>query len=630
MIRQLLSLILCAMLVYAFGTSRPQNVLAQTAPAASAQTQVDPALLYPGYSVPQYKEATMQSLYVTMRDGVKIAIDVVLPKDMPANAKLPTVMQLTRYHRSDEGDVPNGYEKFFTSYGYACVSVDARGTGASFGVWSMPWSRDEIADGGEVVAWVVSQPWSNGKVGAFGNSYSGTSAKLLAVPNHPAVKAVIPRHYEYDVYMDVAFPGGVFNDWMVKNWDEGNHELDLKPGVKPVDADKDKKMLLEAMKPRAGNLNVYEAGRAMTFRDDQTFGKGTIDDFSVHSFRGELERSNVAINNWGSWLDAGTGDAVISSFMTLKNPQRTLVGPWNHGASQNASPYLSPTSQGVRQRFEWLRFFDYYLKGVTAANAMPVKTLFYFTMGEEKWKATKSWPPAGSTSVRWYMSADNALAPIAPSSSAGEDKYTVDFDATTGSKNRWTTQLGGPVMYPDRADEDKKLLTYTSAPLAEEMEITGYPVINLQVASTISDSAFFIYLEDIDEAGKVTYLTEGELRAIHRKVSKDKPPYWMIVPYHSFKKKDAMPLVAGQTSEINFGLWPVSVLIKKGHRIRVAIAGHDKSVFARYPATGTPVFTVERNKRNASFIELPVIKRTSTPPAPINLLTVAVGNIPKQ
>jgi putative CocE/NonD family hydrolase len=349
----------------------------------------------------------------------------------------------------------------------------------------------------------------------------------------------------------------------------------------------------------------------------------------VHTFHSQIERSNVAINNWGSWLDAGTADAVISSFMTLKNPQRTLVGAWNHGASQNASPYLSPASQGLRQRFEWLRFFDYYLKGVSEANAMPDKTLFYYTMGEEKWKATKAWPPVGSTSARWYMSADNTLAPAAPKSSAGEDKYTVDYEATTGNKNRWTTQEGGPVNYPDRAEEDKKLLTYTSAPLAEEMEITGYPVISLQVASTLSDCAFFVYLEDIDETGKVIYLTEGELRAIHRKVSKDKPPYWMIVPYHSFKKQDAMPLVAGERSEITFGLWPVSVLIKKGHRVRVAIAGHDKSVFARYPATGTPVFTVERNKHNTSFIELPVIRHTQAQAAPLNLLTTVIGNIPK-
>jgi putative CocE/NonD family hydrolase len=451
---------------------------------------------------------------------------------------------------------------------------------------------------------------------------------MLAVPNHPAVKAVVPRHYEFDVFTDVAFPGGIFNEWMVRTWDQANHELDLKPGVKPVDADKDKSILREVLKMHAGNIDLYGAARKMTFRDDKPFNNFSIDDFSVHNFRKEIERSDVAINNWGGWFDAGTADAVIRSFMTFKNPQRTIVGAWNHGASQNASPYLSPTSQGVRSRLEWLRFFDYYLKGVDT-KAMPDKTLFYYTMGEEKWKTTKSWPPAGTTSVRGYFAADNMLALTAPTASTGADKYTVDFDATTGNKNRWTTQLGGPVMYPDRAQDDARLLTYTSAPLDEDTEITGYPVITLQVASTISDSAFFVYLEAVDETGKVTYLTEGQLRAIHRKVSDEKPPYWMNVPYHSFKKKDVLPLVAGKVAEVKFGLLPVSVLLKKGHRIRVAIAGHDKSVFARTPSEGTPVFTVERNKLHASFIELPVIRNSQGQSAPVNLLIVPVGTTVK-
>ncbi|MBC7910732.1 MAG: CocE/NonD family hydrolase, partial [Pyrinomonadaceae bacterium] len=488
---------------------------------------------------------------------------------------------------------------------------------------------DEIKDGGEIVAWVVAQGWSNGKVGALGNSYGGTSAQLLAVPNHPAVKAVIPRHYEFDVYTDIAFPGGVFNEWMVKNWNQANQELDLKPGVKPVDADKDKKLLGEALKMHEGNINVYEAGRTMTFRDDSTFNKTSIDDFSVHSFVKDIERSGVAISNWGSWLDAGTADAVIRSFMTFKNPQRTIVGAWNHGASQNASPYLSATSQGVRQRFEWLRFFDYYLKGIET-NSKPDGNLIYYTMGEEKWKATKSWPPAGSVNVRAYFAADNLLTLDAPTESTGADKYTVDFEATTGMTNRWTTQLGGLVKYPDRAEEDKRLLTYTSAPLPGDLEITGYPVITLSVASTISDSAFFVYLEEVDESGKVTYLTEGQLRGVHHKISKEKPPYWMNVPYHSFRKKDAEPLVPGKMTEIKFGLLPVSVLVKKGHRVRIAIAGHDKSVFARTPAEGTPVFTIERNKLHASFIELPLIRSSAKSAATVNLITAPVGNPPSR
>ncbi|MBV9960026.1 MAG: acetylxylan esterase, partial [Acidobacteria bacterium] len=131
MIRHLRSFVLCLIVIAACAATH--GLRAQT-----QAVQVDPSTLYSGYTQPQYKDVTMQSLYVTMRDGVKIAIDVVLPKELPANAKLPTVIRFTRYHRSEEGAGANGYEKFFASYGYACVSVDARGTGASFGLWPIP------------------------------------------------------------------------------------------------------------------------------------------------------------------------------------------------------------------------------------------------------------------------------------------------------------------------------------------------------------------------------------------------------------------------------------------------------------------------------------------------------------
>jgi len=123
-----------------------------------------------------------------MRDGVRIAVDLLLPKDLPAGASIPALLNLTRYWRAREGEGPRDYQRFFVSHGYAMVLVDVSGTGASFGVWRGPWSPDEIKDGGEIVNWIVAQPWSNGKVGAIGTSYEGATAQLLAVPNHPAVK----------------------------------------------------------------------------------------------------------------------------------------------------------------------------------------------------------------------------------------------------------------------------------------------------------------------------------------------------------------------------------------------------------------------------------------------------------
>ena len=139
------------------------------------------------------------------------------------------------------------------------------------------------------------------------------------------------------------------------------------------------------------------------------------------------------------------------------------------------------------------------------------------------------------------------------------------------------------------------------------MEITGNPIITLYIDSTHEDGAIHVYLDDVDEQGNITYITDGQLRVIHRKISNEDPPYKIMVPYHSYKKKDAAPLIPGEIAEIKFGMFPTSVLIRKGHRIRIAIAGIDKDTFAKYPAEGKPTIKVHRDKNYASHIDLPLI-----------------------
>jgi putative CocE/NonD family hydrolase len=164
------------------------------------------------------------------------------------------------------------------------------------------------------------------------------------------------------------------------------------------------------------------------------------------------------------------------------------------------------------------------------------------------------------------------------------------------------------VIYPDRNSTDEKLLCYTSPTLDVDPEVTGHPVITLYVSSTATDGEFFAYLEDVDGKSKVTYVTEGELRAIHRKLSTDPPPYKQVGPYHSFKRADAMPLAPGQVAELVFGLQPTSYLFKRGHSIRVALAGADKDHFALLPGP-PPTWEIQRNAAHASHIDLPVMPR---------------------
>jgi putative CocE/NonD family hydrolase len=150
---------------------------------------------------------------------------------------------------------------------------------------------------------------------------------------------------------------------------------------------------------------------------------------------------------------------------------------------------------------------------------------------------------------------------------------------------------------------------YDTPPLETNLEITGHPVVHLFVRSNATDGQFYVYLEAVLPDGRVKCVTDGQLRTIHRKISESPPPYTMFGPYHTFERKDALPLVPGEVAEIAFDLLPISVLFEAGWRIRLAIAGADRDVFAPIPGCEAPEITVERNSRHASFINLPIIPR---------------------
>jgi len=583
---------------------------------------------------------TGHSLYVPMSDGVQLAVDVWLPKGSKSGETLPTILRSTRYWRGYAlgpiapllalmGNDPYVEAENWTRAGYALVVVDVRGSGASFGQWSQLWSAQEISDLGEVVDWIIAQPWSNGRVGAYGVSYEGNTAEMLAALNHPAVKAVAPQYDDFDVQAQLLLPGGVYNRWFAAQWENFTHKLDANDvcvlaevtgmaceelqyaftGVKPVDADPDSVQLAAAIQGRT-LIDLVSVVEAIEYREDEWGASGqTLRAASPYGQRTAIEASGVPMYVWVSWLDSASVEGALARYLTFSNPQKLIIGPWAHGGGQHADPFLpadTPTSPPVAEQFEMLTdFFDAMLKGGDVAQ--PVWDITYYTLGAGTWHSTTIWPPAGFALQPWYFGPEGSLTPDPPSDATGADEYTVDWSTTTGDMTRWHTGLAmADVVYPDRAAEDAKLLTYTGAPLKTALEITGNPVVTLYAASTESDGAFHVYLEDVAPDGRVTYITEGILRAVHRATSTETPPYAHLGPYHSFARSDAAPLTPGETAEFRITLYATSVLIPQGHHIRVAIAGHDASVFARYPAEGTPVITMQRNSIYASRIELPV------------------------
>jgi len=603
------------------------------------------ALVYLMYVNPIAGEETVPagharntSSYVTMPDGTRLAADVWVPPDLEVDDKLPAIMISTRYWRAhemgpvyrllvgvDEATVPNlATANQWNDAGYVLVLVDARGSGASTGQRPVEWSDAEVADMGEVIEWISTQPWSDGTVGTVGVSYSGNTAELSVIPGHSALRAVAPLYSDFDPQFFLTMPGGVYNRGMVEAWNDGNQAMDANdicalehvdgigcwwlklavPGVKSVDADDG----LQNAVAGHDTLDLAEALEAMSYRDDALPDGLSIGDISPYNRLQAIEAAGVPMLVRVGWLDAATADGALSRYMTSDTPQELVIGAWNHGGEDDIDPFQPqwtfPDPSFDEQFADLVDFFDRHLG--TAATTMPAKSIRYYTMNEGRWRTTPTWPPAEMEPRRWYMGEDQSLMD-SPPLTAGEDDYAVDTSTSSGDTTRWQTNVtGGDVYYPDRADEDAGLLTYTSEPLEDDLRITGTPVMSLHLSSTHADGALHIYLEDVAPDGRVTYLTEGILRVIHNTSDAAALPYQHTGPPRSFLRADAEPLTPGEMIRVEMPLYATSVRIEAGHRLRVAIAGHDASSFAQYPDVGAPVLTFFHSPVSPSFLELPV------------------------
>ena len=245
----------------------------------------------------------------------------------------------------------------------------------------------------------------------------------------------------------------------------------------------------------------------------------------------------------------------------------------------------------------------HHLKGVdNGVDTWP--PLRYFNLAEETYHESDVWPPEGTRRVRFWPARDGGLT--LDDEEAGSDRYVVDPGVTTGPTNRWATQLGGPVLgLHDRAEMSDRMLCYTTLPLEEDLQVTGRPVVRLTIRSEREDAVLLCYLQDVDPEGRVRYVTEGGLRALHRKPAEGRPGE---AGEHSFARADAAPLVPGEPTELTVPLWPTSVLFQEGHSIQLAIAGADEGTFEPLfgPEAGETVLEVLRGG-GASFLELPVV-----------------------
>lgn len=565
---------------------------------------------------PKYKTAfEYYSEYVPMSDSVPLAVDVFLPKNLEEGKKVPTVVYFVRYVRTFQlkafwrilknpafGSVAEDEVKFFNSHGYAVAIVDLRGTGASFGHRDMEFSPQEVKDMGEVLDWLVEEPWSDGKTATTGISYTGTTAELALITKHPSLKACVPRSNIWDLYTDIVFPGGIRQSPFVKVWRETTNALDnnemkvfggkVNTFVKrpmPVEGDKKGKLLEQAMEEHKQNYDIFEGLYRVNARDEPD-EKGTglrADDCSIHARKQDVETSEVPIFRIGGWFDGALSNSVFKGFWNTSNTERVMVGPWDHGPGQYFTNFTGTKEKEINVKLEILRFLDHHVKGIdTGLDSEP--PVNYFTMGAQEWRASETWPPQQVRSTEMFLAPEEMIQ-TEKVSKQDTITYYCDYATTTGygekgGGTRWNSLTVlykyEDTYYGPRNAQDNLMQVFDGPVLQEDMEITGHPEVHLNLNTNTGHGHVFVYLEEVLPDGTSRYITEGMLDINHLRVCKEgEGDYYCCFPQHTFKQEDMIQLDGDDFRKTVVNMIPTSYVIRKGNRIRVAVGVADKDHF---------------------------------------------------
>ena len=605
---------------------------------------------YQGYSERIYDGTRRTSDFLTLADGTRLAYDLILPtkNGVPADKPLPVLFKYTPYGRAwtiydkngknnlaelvtlpwyykpmvrirswFKGNVMDALSraewlKEMVHSGYAVIVVDRPGTGASFGKMSMdPEAGAKETD--EILNWIATRRWCDGHIGMFGDSIQAQIQFQAAGTGNPHLKAILPATTWMDNYSAVVFPGGVLNKAMTHFYVRVNKAFDSL--ATPVDQDKDGILLAQARAERHRLAALAESVKGVSqapYRDFLTpKGKNPwIDYNALYPLLDRINRSGVPVYLINGWYDIYARDNFMI-YANLTGPKRLLVRPTDHDG-------IEAPGSDIDYAAEAHRWFDYWLKGIDN-GIMKEPPIHYYLQGvgkKEAYKITDVWPLKNQKITRYYFGAgttggtaslnNGTLVPSSPTTSNGSDTYTVDYTTTTGTKPHWTA-LASAHEYPNMRSNDAKALTYTTPLLEAAAQVIGHPVAHVWLTGKAPDLDLFAYLEEVDGKGNSTYITQGNLRASHRVLSR--APFDNLgLPWHNHFQSEVKLIPTGEPVELVFDLLPTAYQFAKGKSIRITIAFADANNFDTPVIDPAPKVQLLRDKNHPSFVELPVVQ----------------------
>jgi uncharacterized protein len=478
-----------------------------------------------------------------MSDGVRLKGYLIRP-DVEDEA-FPVLFEYHPYHATGRDRFARA--RYLAERGYVDAYFQVRGTGQSEGTLpDREYSEQEIQDGLDLIDWLSRQPWSTGKVGMYGFSWSACNAYAVADRRPPALKALWLGVCTDDLYNeDGRYMDGVltFNDY--------TFFIDVSNAVAPY--------------PDFALTEAYFRDRfdqppwSLIYLRNQADGE-----FWQRGRRLDVRPDAMPIPAYAhsGWVD-GYRSSVPRLLEQARTPTKALIGPWDHDVGKNAETSGQPGPH-PEWRHEKVRWWDHWLKERdTGIMDEPRVTVYMrhshppepWVRGDDpyrfdlpgEWRAD-DWPPQGLRDRAFYLSPEGGLVEGEPGASAVHQlRYVPTVGAQAG--------LYWGNVEPDQRPIDAFSLAYESGPLDEELAILGHPVAHLRASATAPLAHWMVRLLDVAPDGTTTLVTGGGLNGAHRMSS-----------------TEPLPLVPGEVYDLEVRLHATGWIFQPGHRIRVAVS----------------------------------------------------------
>ncbi len=558
-----------------------------------AQTVVAQAELVPVQAPsPLTSQAT-----VVMRDGVEISVRIFNP---PVSSSYPTLYVASPYPLAEEGTFPNtpttSDVAWLATLGYNVVIANVRGTGESGGNFEFL-GRESQQDQYELIEWIAAQPWSNGQVAGMGAAYAGTMQWLMAIQNPPHLSCIAPVNGTLDPYTDWAMRGGTPNRQFLQWYEEeirDSHAFPASGLPRYIDFDM---RLQQLMHPTMDNWWLERASLT------------------------NMADIQVPVMIFGSWLSE-----LKSLATTLGNldklPPDTRVYIGSTDALLQDRDFLSSVL---------LPYYGWCFNSREPAAHPQLPTLRYKLADVDDDRSSNDWPTGLTRFTPLYPGA---------STNGNDTDYHLELRQQNGSSNSsWGEGASGD------------MLTFTTPPLAEDLELTGPLMFEFYASSSANDVIFNVELFEEETrlqisasnpalptftnptvtpslltAAADTLVSTGTLKASMRTLANNSVRNYQ--PVYAFG--NLAKLNPGRTYRFDLALQPVARVIRAGNRLKLRIsssrdastnrAASSEAIFHNGQFTSRLWLPVQAPPGNQPIVFAPETPTTNTlqfPPIPV-------------